>query len=143
MGIPIPVNFCRFASNLERCKPHKAAHQPTICDVINDVKLFSTVYRRIYCRKFLMLSYQTSRNKTKCIKIVQCLQNVLVQRCRKPIFAIFLSHSATFLQPSICLDSCLCSTYQFNAKHVLTCTFCEYERKVNYLLQIQNFSETS
>ena len=26
---------------------------PTKCDVINDVSLFSTVYQRIYCSKFL------------------------------------------------------------------------------------------
>ena len=32
--------------------PKKAARHPTICDVINDVKLFPTVYCRIYCRKF-------------------------------------------------------------------------------------------
>ena len=25
---------------LERCKPHKAAHHPMKCDVIDDVKLF-------------------------------------------------------------------------------------------------------
>ena len=29
---------------LERCKPHKPACHPTKCDVINDVKLFLTVY---------------------------------------------------------------------------------------------------
>ena len=44
---------------LERCKSHKAAHHPMKCDVINDVKLFPTVYRSIYCHKFLMLSNQT------------------------------------------------------------------------------------
>ena len=36
---------------LKCCKPHKAVRHPTICEVINDVKLFPTVYRRIYCRK--------------------------------------------------------------------------------------------
>ena len=30
---------------LEGCKPHKIACHPTKCDVINDVKLFPTVYR--------------------------------------------------------------------------------------------------
>ena len=29
---------------LERCKPHKAAHHPTKCAVIDDVKLFPTGY---------------------------------------------------------------------------------------------------
>ena len=32
----------------ECCKPHKAVRHPTKCDVINDVKLFQTVHRRIY-----------------------------------------------------------------------------------------------
>ena len=54
----------------KRCKPHNAARRPK-SDVINDVKLFSTVYRRIYmyCRKYLTLSNQTSRYKSKCIRI--------------------------------------------------------------------------
>ena len=45
---------------LERCKPHKASCHPKKCDVINDVKL---------CCKFLTLSNQTSRYKSKCIRI--------------------------------------------------------------------------
>ena len=53
----------------ERCKPQKAGRHPTKCDVINDVKLLPTVYRRIYCRKFLTLSNQASRYKSKCIRI--------------------------------------------------------------------------
>ena len=40
--------------------PYKAARHPRICDIINDVKLFPTVYRRIYCRKFLTLPDQKS-----------------------------------------------------------------------------------
>ena len=43
----------QFDLKLERCKPHRAARHPTKGDVIDDVKLFPTVYRRIYCRKFL------------------------------------------------------------------------------------------
>ena len=39
----------------------KTARHPTKCDVINNVKLFPTLYRRIYCRKFWTLSNQTSR----------------------------------------------------------------------------------
>ena len=53
---------------LKCCKPHKAVCHPKICDVINDVKLFPTVYRRIYCHKILT-SKQTSRYKSKCIRI--------------------------------------------------------------------------
>ena len=34
----------QFELKLEHCKPHKAARHPTKSDVINDVKLFSTVY---------------------------------------------------------------------------------------------------
>ena len=48
---------------MKRCKPHKTAHHPTEWDVINDVKLFPTVYRRIYCRKFLR--YPVRRGITK------------------------------------------------------------------------------
>ena len=54
---------------MERWKPHKVARHSTRCDVINDVNLFPTVYCRIYSRKFLALSNQTSRYKTKCIRI--------------------------------------------------------------------------
>ena len=59
----------QFPLKLKRCKPDKAACHPTKYDVINDVKLFPTVYCRIYCRKMLMLSNQTSPYKSKCIKI--------------------------------------------------------------------------
>ena len=59
----------QFELELERCKPHKAALHPTKCDVINDVKLFPTVYRRIYCRKFLALSNKMSRYKLMCIRM--------------------------------------------------------------------------
>ena len=55
---------------LMRCKLHKAAHHPIKCDVINDVKLFPTVYRRIYYCNFWTLFNQTSRYKSKCIRIV-------------------------------------------------------------------------
>ena len=52
-GYPNSNAFLQFRLKLERCKPHKAARHGTKCDVINDVKLFPPVYRRIYCRKFL------------------------------------------------------------------------------------------
>ena len=69
-GYPHSNALLQSRLKLESCKPQKAAHHPTICGVINDVKLFPTVYRRIYCRKFLMLSNQTSRYKSKCIMLV-------------------------------------------------------------------------
>ena len=43
MVIPILMYFCSFVSNWS-----VAARHPAICDVINDVKLFPTVYHRIY-----------------------------------------------------------------------------------------------
>ena len=58
---------------LEHCKLHKAARHPTKCDVINDVKLFPSVYCRIYCHKFLRLSNQMSHYKSKCIRIYNYL----------------------------------------------------------------------
>ena len=45
---------------------------PIISDVAQDVGFppgFPTVYRGIYCRKFLTLSSQTSRYICKCIRI--------------------------------------------------------------------------
>ena len=50
--------------------PHEVARHPTKCDVINDIKLFSTVYQRIYCCKYLTLSKQMSRYKIKYIRIL-------------------------------------------------------------------------
>ena len=69
MVIPILMCFYSLVSNWSvgsHIKPHKGVCHPTKCDIINDIKLFSTVcpstvYRRIYCRKFLTLSNQTSR----------------------------------------------------------------------------------
>ena len=68
-GYPHSNALLQFDLKLERCRPHKAARHPTKGDVIDDVKLFATVYRRIYCRKFLTLSNQTWRYKHKCIRI--------------------------------------------------------------------------
>ena len=68
-GNPHSNAFLQFDLKLEDCKPHKAARHPVKGDIIDDVKLFATVYRRIYCRKFLTLSNQTSRYKCKCIRI--------------------------------------------------------------------------
>ena len=57
-GYPHSNALLLFRLELERWKTHIATRHPTRCDVINDVKLFRTVYRRIYCRKFLTLSNQ-------------------------------------------------------------------------------------
>ena len=43
---------------MEHCKPHNAACHPTKFCVINDVKWFSPVYRRIYCRKLSDVTLQ-------------------------------------------------------------------------------------
>ena len=66
MVIPILMHFCSLNSMIGALQ---AAHHPTKCDVVNDVKLFPTVYHRIYCRKYLSLSNQTSHYKLKCIRI--------------------------------------------------------------------------
>ena len=47
----------------------KDACHPKIRDIINDVKQFSTVYRWIYCHKYLSLFNQTLRYKIKCIRM--------------------------------------------------------------------------
>ena len=46
-GYPHSNVLLQFELKLERCKPHKASHHPTKYDIINDVKLFPTVYRWI------------------------------------------------------------------------------------------------
>ena len=72
MVIPILMHFNSLVSNLRvasHIKPHKGIHNPTKCDIINGVKLFPTVYYRIYCHNFLKLSNQKSRYKNKCIRI--------------------------------------------------------------------------
>ena len=71
--VPILMHFCNLVSN---CKPHIAARHPMKCDIINDIKLFPKVYRRIYCHKFLMLPNQTSRYKSKCIRMKVIVPNV-------------------------------------------------------------------
>ena len=63
-GYPHSNALLQFRLKLESCKPHNAARHPRKCDVINDIKLFPTVYRRIYCRKLLTLSNQKSRYKS-------------------------------------------------------------------------------
>ena len=68
-GYPHSNALLQFRLESERWKPHKATRHPTKCDVINDVNMFPAVYRRIYCCKFLTLSNQTSRYKSKCIRI--------------------------------------------------------------------------
>ena len=67
-GYPHSDSLMQFELKLESCKPHKATRHQTKCDVINDVKLFPTVYRRIYPCKFLTLSNQ-SRARYKLIYI--------------------------------------------------------------------------
>ena len=68
-GFPHSNALLQFRLKLDRCKPHNAHVIHRLCYIINDVKLFPTVYRRIYCRKFFTLSNQTSRYKSKCIRI--------------------------------------------------------------------------
>ena len=47
-GYPHSNALLQFCLKLEPCKLHKAAHHPTKCDIINDVKPFPTVYRRMF-----------------------------------------------------------------------------------------------
>ena len=67
-GYPHSNALLQLCLKFEHCKPHKAACHPTKCNMINDVKLFLTVDRSIYFRKYLTLSNQTSHYKIKCIR---------------------------------------------------------------------------
>ena len=62
--IPIPMHFCSFISILS-----VTCHHQTKRDVINDVKLFPTVYRRIFT-----LSNKASRYKSKCIRMAALMR---------------------------------------------------------------------
>ena len=52
-GYPHSNAFLQVLLKLERCNPHKAARHPTICNVINDVKLFPTVMQDILSQLFV------------------------------------------------------------------------------------------
>ena len=57
-GYPHFIALLQFRRKMERFKLHIATRCLMKCDIINDVKLFPTVYCRIYCHKFLTLSNQ-------------------------------------------------------------------------------------
>ena len=70
MFIPVIRHFCSLIwySSIANCI--KLSHHQTKCDVINDVKLFSTVYCRIFCWIFSTLSKQTSHYKLNTLELV-------------------------------------------------------------------------
>ena len=73
-GYPFSNALLQFPLKLKHCKRHKDVGHPTTYDIINDVKLFRTVYCRIYCHNFSMLSNQTSHYKSKCIRMsINCI----------------------------------------------------------------------
>ena len=63
-GYPNSNAPLQFYLKLQHCKPHKAVCHPTKSDLFDDVKIFPTVYHRIYCHKCLTLS-----NKMRHYKI--------------------------------------------------------------------------
>ena len=67
-GYPHSNVFLGFTLNISFVSDVKSQRWPITSDIVDDVG-FPTVYRRIYCRKFLTLSYQTSRNICKCIRM--------------------------------------------------------------------------
>ena len=78
MIIPTVMHFCSFVLIWSVASPIKPQVIKTKCDVIDDVKLFPTVYQRIYCRKLLTLSNQTSRYKIKCIRMFLLLMMMML-----------------------------------------------------------------
>ena len=65
MAIPILMYLLQLCLRLEHFKPHKATRHSTKYDIINDVKQFPTVYRRIYCRNFLKLSNEALQKQVQ------------------------------------------------------------------------------
>ena len=56
------------------------------CYIINDVKLFQTVYRRLYFHNFFNSSNQTSCDNSQCIRIAFCVSCI----CSYAIQTIFI-----------------------------------------------------
>ena len=97
-GYPHSNAFLQFRLKLERLKLHKAARHLTKCDVIDEVKLFPTVYRRIYCRKFLTLSNQTSSYKCKCIRMYHiCRLRVITAKLFPNMWWVPTSYEGAFM----------------------------------------------
>ena len=95
-GYPHSNALLQFCFKLECCKLYKAARHPTICDVINDVKLFPTVYHRIYCSKFLTLSKQTLHYTIKCIRISHKQESQDIWPAHKVLELISLASTFTY-----------------------------------------------
>ena len=75
------MRFLQSCLKLEGCKGHKAAYHPMKLDVINGVKLFATVYDRIYCCKVLTLSNQMWRYKSNCISVLHYNDDIFLIYC--------------------------------------------------------------
>ena len=67
-GYPHSNALLPFCLKLKLYRPLKAARHPTKCDVINDVKLFPTVYRRTYCRKILTFPIRSRVTKANALE---------------------------------------------------------------------------
>ena len=61
--IPILIRLCNCVSNWSI-----ASHRKLHCDIINKVKLFATVYRRIYWRKFSTLTIRCRVTKGSALE---------------------------------------------------------------------------
>ena len=114
----------QYRLELERCKLHKAACRPTKCDVINDIKLFPTVYPRIYCCKFLMLSNQMSHYKSMCIRIhnivlllTSMISEAIVESCQS--LRCWHSQSMIDLMPHFGSFSCYIVQIHCYVPHLL------------------------
>ena len=68
----------QFRIEMESCKPHKAVRHPTKCDVINDVKLFQTVYilQDILSQIFDVIQSNISLQKESALEFCLKLPNL-------------------------------------------------------------------
>ena len=67
-GYPHSNGFLQFCLKLERCKPHEAARHQTICDVINDVKLFPTIISQDILSQIFYAIQPDVALQIKCIR---------------------------------------------------------------------------
>ena len=69
-GYPKSNALLHSCLKLERCKQHIGVRYQTKCDVINNIKLFPTAYRRIYCRKFWRYPIRRRVTKASALELV-------------------------------------------------------------------------
>ena len=68
-GYPRSNALLQFLLKLKRCKLHKAKRHPIICDLINDIKIFSDSISQDILWQIFDVIQSDAHYKSKCIRI--------------------------------------------------------------------------